>query len=257
MSQPDESSSTTGTVHRAFDLLRLVVAAEAPVGVRELARRAGLPTSTTGRLVGTLAELGMVERTARAELAPGPGLAALVPGASHGALAVRELLRPLVGELRDRFGENAALVVDDGDAVRYVASARLDAAVQVADPVGERHPFHLVAPGLVAMAAWPAERLDAHLEGELRAATERSVTDPGEIRARLEAVRRDGWAWTDQELDLEVDGLACPVRDRSGAVVAIASLYGPSYRLSARTSPGLGDAMVELVERRAVALLAG
>ena len=69
---PAEAPSTTvdapvpGSVERAFSLLQAVVAAHEPIGVRELGRRVGLPRSTVSRLVATLTDLGMVERTADA-----------------------------------------------------------------------------------------------------------------------------------------------------------------------------------------------
>src|SRR5215217_1931481 len=70
-------SAAEGPVHRAFGLLQLVVAAGEPIGVRELGRRAGLSRSTTSRMLGILAELGMVERTADGEARPGAALATL------------------------------------------------------------------------------------------------------------------------------------------------------------------------------------
>ncbi len=132
MSDEVQASRPVGPVHRAFGLLQLVVAADEPVGVRDLARRSGLSRSTTGRMLGILTELGMVERTADGAAVPGAGLAGLtVVGGPIGAV-MRERLRPLTVDLRVEFGENAALGVDDGSAFRYIDSARLDTAVQVA-----------------------------------------------------------------------------------------------------------------------------
>ena len=71
MSDAAAASSPEGPVHRAFALLQLVVASDEPVGVRELARRAGLSRSTTSRMLGILAELGMVERTSDGAARPG------------------------------------------------------------------------------------------------------------------------------------------------------------------------------------------
>ena len=68
-------------------------------------------------------------------------------------------------------------------------------------------------------------------------------------------IRQDGFAWTDQELDLEVNGLAVPDRDADGSVVAVATLYGPAYRLSAEASPSLGPAVAAFVAERSAALL--
>lgn len=255
MSGPAPSSRPVGPVHRAFGLLQLVVAAGEPVGVRELARRSGLSRSTTSRMLGILHELGMVERDADGAVRPGAGVATLTRRVGRSPAVLRDQLRPLTVELERAYGENAAIGVDDGDAFLYLDSVRAPAAVQVADPAGSSFPFHLVAPGLVAMAAWPRRRLDDYLAGSLTAATERSMTDADALRHRLAGVRRDGYAWTDQELDLEVNGLAAPITDGTGRLIAVATLYGPSYRLAADTRPELGAAMAQLVAERAAALL--
>jgi DNA-binding IclR family transcriptional regulator len=242
-------------VHRAFGLLQLVVAAGEPVGVRDLARRSGLSRSTTGRMLGILAELGMVERTADGGAVAGAGLATLTSSVEDSIPILRERLRPLLADLMSEFGENAAICVDDGSALLYLDSVRVDNAVQVADPAGERFEFHLVAPGLVAMAEWPDDRLAQHLASPLTRATEHSVTQPRRVRARLQSVRDDGFAWTDQELDLDVNGLAVPIRSSDGVLVAVATLYGPAYRLSAKASPALGPLFAADVRRRAGLLL--
>ena len=250
MSDAVSASSPEGPVHRAFALLQLVVASDEPVGVRELARRAGLSRSTTSRTLGILSELGMVERTTDGAARPGAGLATLTNRLDESPAVIRERFRPLAAEMQRAYGENAAVGVDDGTGFLYLASARVPAAVQVADPVDRTYPFHLVAPGLVAMAAWPEDRLDGFLAEPLTGSTANSVTDPERIRKRLARIRRDGYAWTDQELDLEVNGLAAPIVDAAGATVAVATLYGPSYRFAEQLDPQLGRKFATFVRER-------
>jgi len=255
MSDVGRASRPIGPVHRAFGLLQLVVAAGEPVGVRDLARRSGLSSSTTGRMLGILDELGMVERTSDGGAIPGSGLAALTATLGQSQAVRRERLRPLAVDLMEHFGENAAVAVGDGDGVLYLTSARIQAAVQVADPAGERFDAHLVAPGLIVMAEWSTERLDEHLDAPLRAATARSVTDPERIRRRLGRIRRDEFAWTDQELDLDVNAVAAPIRSDDGQLVAAATLYGPTYRLNPTASPALGIELAGFAAGRSAAYL--
>jgi DNA-binding IclR family transcriptional regulator len=254
MSEMAAPSSPEGPVHRAFALLQLVVAAGEPVGVRELARRANLSRSTTSRMLGILAELGMVERTADGGARPGAGLATLTDSVANTPAVLRERFRPLATEMQRAYGENAAVGIDDGTGFLYLASARVPAAVQVADPAGETFPYHLVAPGLVVMVAWDEARLERYLGGPLAASTGHSVTRPAAIRQRLIRIRRDGYAWTDQELDLEVNGLAAPITDAAGSTIAVATLYGPSYRFAEALSPALGAEFAAFVSERAAAL---
>jgi DNA-binding IclR family transcriptional regulator len=254
MSDFGDPSTPVGPVHRAFVLLQLVVAADGPIGVRELARRADVSKSTVARMLGILADLGMVERTIDGAALPGAGLASLTRRVDRSAALLREVLRPLTADIERTFGENAAVGIDAGDGFLYLASARAGAAVQVADPTGVTYPYHLVAPGLVAMAEWPDERLERELAEPLERATERSVVDPNAIRARLDGIRADGFAWTDQELDDVVNGVAVPVRGSDESMVAVATLYGPAYRLSAELCPDLGEDLARLVSARAGSL---
>ncbi len=254
MSDAASPSTTPGAVHRAFGLLQSVVAADEPVGVRELARRTGLSKSTTGRLLATLEELGMVERTTDGRAFPGTGLATLSPGEGARAATMRDTLRPLLFDLVERYAESAGIGVDNGSEFFYVSNADGPGAVQVPNYEAQTYPFHVVAPGLVAMAAWPPERLDAYLGMVLARPTERSVTDPAAIRGRLTAIADAGYAWTDQELDLEVNGLAAPV-NRNGELLAVASLYGPAYRFAEALLPKLGADFARFVATRSEALL--
>src|SRR6478609_8459723 len=171
MSDAVAASSPEGPVHRAFALLELVVSAGEPVGVRELARRAGMSRSTTSRTLGILTELGMVERTADGSARGGAGLATLTGSVDSSPAVARERFRPLTLEMRRRYGENAAVGVDDGTGFLYLTSARIPAAVQVADPLDNTYPYHLVAPGLVVMAAWDDQQLRDFLRAPLNAAT--------------------------------------------------------------------------------------
>ncbi len=252
MAAADQPSSVSeGPVDRAFHLLQVVVAAESPVGVRELGRRTGLPRSTASRLVATLERLRMVDRTPDGDVIPGGGLATLQIEAAAPPL-LRDRLHPLLVDVEKEFGENAALAVDDGDMMLYVSNVATENPVSVGDVAGARHHFHLVAPGLVAMAAWSPQRLDEHLAAPLEAATEFSMTAPSAIRRRLSQIESDGFAWTDQELDVGINGLAVPVVIADEVAAAI-NIYGPSYRFSPDERPSLADELREIVAERSSA----
>jgi DNA-binding IclR family transcriptional regulator len=222
-------SSTGNTVERAFAVLEHVVASETALGVRELGRRVGLPRSTAARLIGMLEGIEMVARTGDGKVRPGPGLARLAPSAGRPAPELSEVMRPILEQLVVAHGESAALSFDDGDRVLYVEEIGSDGPIQVPVNSGRLFPFHLVASGLVLMAAWEDDRIAEYCSRPLESATEHSMTDPAQLKRRIDYVRRRGYAWTDQELDLEVNGLAVPVLE-DGVAVAALSMYGPAYR---------------------------
>jgi len=232
-------SRSVGPVERAFTILQAVAAADEPLGVLEIGRRTGIPRSTTSRLVTQLHDLGMLERTHDGHVKTGSGVESLRPLGVAPELSMTDRARPLLARMVDEFAESAALSIDTPTGVHYLAGMTGPGAVQVPDSTGRSYPFHLVAPGIVLMAEWPEPRLDSYLSTDLESANHMSVTDPHKIRERLTRARDEGGAWTNQELDLEVNGVATPLRDSAGDVVAAVSLYGPAYRLSPLRLPNL------------------
>lgn len=248
-----EKAAGESPVERAFRLLQVIVAANESIGVRELGRRTGLPRSTVSRLIGILSDMGMVDRTSDGSVIPGSALATLQPSTGAEAM-IGDQLRPLLAELVQTFDESAALSLDDGDALLYVLQVSTEHAVSVPDVTGARHQFHLVAPGLMTMAWWPADRLKSAFSNELEPATSKSVTKPSSLKKRLKAIREDGYCWTDEELDVGVNGLAVPLV-RNDQLVATISLFGPAYRLNPDARPWLASGLATLVNDRASALL--
>lgn len=246
----DTVSTSTGTesaVERSFRVLQTVVAAEGSLGVREIGRRTGLPRSTVSRLVAMLSDIGMLARTQGGGVRPGSALATLQPEGSDAA-RIEDQLRPLLGELVSTFGENAALSVDDGDRLLYIAEAKVDHAVSVPDVTSIRHDFHTVAPGLATMATFNDQRLDEYLDIGLQPATPHTITDANKVRARLELIRRAGHVWTNQELDVGVNGIAIALFEGADLAATI-SVFGPDYRFSESLRPEMADDMKTIVDR--------
>jgi IclR family acetate operon transcriptional repressor len=83
-------------------------------------------------------------------------------------------------------------------------------------------------------ADWPAPAVDGYVAGGLAALTPQTVVDPDQLRARLEDVRRSGYAWGLEEFAEGINSIAAPVRDVRGNAVAAIHAHGPAYRFPAR-----------------------
>jgi DNA-binding IclR family transcriptional regulator len=110
--------------------------------------------------------------------------------------------------------------------------------------------MHTVPSGLVLLAEWPGDALDAYLGGELGALTRRTITDPERLRKRLIDVREAGFAWGLGEFAEGIDSVAAPVRDARGNAIAAIHVHGPAYRFPrAGTETGVASAVVEAAAR--------
>jgi DNA-binding IclR family transcriptional regulator len=237
------------SVERAFALLACL--AGGPAGVSELAERVALPKSTVSRLLATLERVGAVE-----QLAPGGAyrVGPTIFDLGRASARTADLVvaaRPHLIELALLTGEATGISILDGDEVWYLDQVASDHAIQVRDWTGERVAAHLVSSGLVLLAALAPADLDRALAQPLERATDRSVVDPAAIRARLGAVRAQGWAWVHGEFADDLSSVAAAVRDERGEVIAAIHVHGPSYRFP---PAGATEALAEQVAATAARL---
>lgn len=228
------------SIDRAFLILERV--AMSGKGLTDIATEVDLPKSTVARLLNTLSSIGAVDRVAEdGTYRIGETVRSLVAGGTTTADFVQHA-RPYMSALAHEFGEDAGVSVPVRSGVHYVAQEAADNSILVRDWTGSVAPYHLVPAGLVILAFASEATVSRVLNGALPAATSRSVTDPAQIRSRLDDIRRDGYFWVFGELTEELNSVAAPVFGRTGIIGAI-GVHGPAYRFP-------GDADAAAIARR-------
>ena len=217
-------TQATGTqaIDRAAQLLVCVVESARAPSIGELAKREGLPKSTTSRLVAALERQGLVQRLGdRGRLRPGPVL--LRYASRDGAGTLVELAGPSLRRLAEASGETINLAVPGPDGVEHLAQEDTEHVVGVTDWVGRRVPFELAANGKCFLAfAGP------------RAAT-----------PELQRIRISGYATSIDELELGLSALAAPVFGPGGEALAALSISGPTARLTSERIAQLAPLLME------------
>jgi DNA-binding IclR family transcriptional regulator len=215
-------AETTGTqaIERAAQLLVRVVESAEPPSVGELAAGAGLPKSTTSRLVSALERQGLVQRLGeRGRLSPGPVLLRYATRDASSALV--ELAAPSLRRLADASGETINLAVPGVDGVEHLAQEDTAHYVGVTDWVGRKVPFEHAANGKCFLAfATPSPPELAH-------------------------VRALGYATSIDELERGLSALAAPVLGPAGEAVAALSISGPTARLTSERIAELAPLLIE------------
>jgi IclR family pca regulon transcriptional regulator len=109
----------------------------------------------------------------------------------------------------------------DGAEIAYVARTSVRTFLRLEAHVGSRFPAHATSTGRVLLAGVSPERLENYLSKTTFAAlTDRTVTDPQQLRTLIVEARRTGYAAVEDELAYGVIALAVPVYDQRGRVVA-------------------------------------
>lgn len=240
------------TARKAAQLLRQFSRGEPELGVRDLARRLEMDSSSVHRLLRALVDERFVEQdatTRRYRLGFGVLDLAAVRISQHGLLSIAP---PHLERLRDETGETVALLVADQRAAVCVAVVESRHAIRVGYDIGERVPLHASAGGQVLLAHFEeAERRAVYAEGLTRF-TPRTLTDPEALEERLARFRAQGAGWSADGYFEGIVSAASPVMDPKQRVAGVVSLAAPMHRRREAELPELGA----MVRRTAHAIAA-
>src|SRR3954471_19996245 len=213
-------AAETGTqaIDRAADLLVSVVESTRPLGIGELSESAGLPKSTTSRLVGALERRGLVPRAGDRRVAPGPVLLRFAHRDLGASLV--EIAAPSLKALCQLSGETINLGAPTPLGVGPLAQKDSRHFVGGTNWVGRRVPYESTANGKV-----------------LKAFTSRDSDG--------EAIRTRGYAIAVDELEHGLSALAAPILGPDGDAVAALSISGPTIRLTRDRIAELAPALLD------------
>jgi DNA-binding IclR family transcriptional regulator len=257
MESPGENGAVAGNVSvagasvtsRALALVGAFDDGHRRLTLSELAARARLPIATAHRLAGELVAWGALDRLPTGDYVIGRRLwdVGLLAPVQAGLV---EVASPF---LHDVYGATLAtvhLAVRDDLEVLYLHRLRGHTSVPIVSTVGSRLPLHATGVGKVLLAHAPDDVKEAVLGRPLPRVTTYTVTRPGILRRQLDAVLRDDYATTVEEMSLGACSVAVPVRRDDRVVAAlglvVASLTRDRMRLVAAlqvASAGIGRAL--------------
>lgn len=226
-----DSDDFVRAIARGFSIIEALGKPPGRFTLSEAAALACLNRATARRILSTLVALKYCAADGRYfSLRP----RALGLGLSYlNALPYWGYAQRALEDLRNDIGESCALAVLDEHDIVYALRLPARRILSTNLAIGSRLPAHLVSLGRVLLAALTAEEKAAYLASyPFEAATPRTVTDPQNLDEILSRVQSDGYAWVDGELDPAICGIAVPLRDPAGRVVAAVSVNMISGTLS-------------------------
>jgi IclR family pca regulon transcriptional regulator len=199
--------------------------------VSEAAEASATSRASARRCLLTLTELGYLEFDGK-YFRPQPRLLAL-SAAYSGTRSLPQVAQPFLKAARDELHESISLAVLDRDAALFVARSEAERLVTTGISIGTRIDLYCSATGRVLLSGWPEERLSAYLDRtKIEARTEHSLVKRTALRDAVRNARTQGYAFTDQELEIGLRSIAIPVVDSRGAVVAAMSASASTARVS-------------------------
>jgi len=213
------------TVQKALNLLEALVRSGQPRRLTELARQLNLTKPNVYRLLSTLTVLGYVKKDPLTSL-----YSPTLKMWEMGSLLVRDVdlvgvANPRLRRLCEEARESVQLAVFDAGFAVYVDKVDSPHPLKAMTTIGSRLPATVVSTGKAILAWLPTEALDMAFQ-HVKRYTPQTLMRRKDIEQDLRETRDRGFAINRSEFRPGVCGIAVPVRDRSGGVVASIGIWG-------------------------------
>jgi len=208
-------------------------------GVSDLASELSLTKSNVHRLLQTLVASGFVSREAGGDRYVLTSKLWRLSRAPRFHDALLALVHPLLSELVGETGETATFVIIEGNNVVTMDQVETSQTIRVYYTIGDSQPLDQVLRGGRGISAIQQVAFAFRPDIDVRGALDRIRHELGgppayvdEQIARIEAVRRDGFALVKGEWMEGVNAVAAAVRGGAGDLVGIVISFGPAHRLT-------------------------
>ena len=235
MQRAEASSRAPRSAIRIPRLLQLL--AELPDGetLSYLSKCSGTPKSSLHALLRALTRSGFLEHS--------EGRYVIGPESQKLASAIVAKRRfpniaiPIVDALANETGESVFLarLAEDAPEAVYVYRADSPSALRFTVEVGSREPLYSTAVGRVLLAFQPAAWRERYLRRvKLAPRTSKTIRSKERLRGLIAEVRRRNCTTSLEEEIEGVAGIAAPILDRGGDLVAALVIGAPAARVRPR-----------------------
>jgi DNA-binding IclR family transcriptional regulator len=253
----EDRAKLNQSVRKAITLLR-ATADDGNANVSSLARAAGMPRATALRMIQTLEQEGILLRIPGDDrVLLGPELLRLARNTDE-QLLLREVSRPIIGDLVATIRETVTLsVVAPDGGLDLVHQVDAPAQLRPRSWVGQRFPLHASASGKVLLATYDEERREHFLHDPLARFTPSTITTAEALRAELGRVREQRYAVARDEEEEGLTGIATRIRGQADELLGVLSLGGPTQRLDTQRGRSAVDHLLRAAGQIEAALRRG
>ena len=207
----ETASGGSAPLGRAAQVIDIVAGTPGGLPLNRIAEEAGLPPSTTHRLLRSLLSIGyLAVDEGRRTYRLGRRLIRVFH-AAFGPPNVEAVAEPILARLVETFGQVFFVNQLVAGRAKLAAFAVPSGAPRSLVVPGEFSPIHATAAGKAIFAFEDEAMIERALSQPLEKYQPATMTDPDAIRRELALVRERGYALSQSEFDAGVTALAVPV----------------------------------------------
>mgnify|MGYP001025910499 CR=1 FL=1 len=203
------------------------------LGVREAARMTGISSSTVGRVFASLKKLGLLVQDMDTQKYSLAGKVLAWAEIYTATVDVRRIALPFIYDLQRITGETISLYILEDNKRVCVERLESEQNVRMVARVGRYLPLHAGSAGKLFLAYMPEDQREEVLESEERKVfTPMTITDPEQLQAECQRIITQGYAVSHGEWTLDASGVAAPIFNQRGQMIAAMTISGPTQRFT-------------------------
>jgi DNA-binding IclR family transcriptional regulator len=219
------------SVEKALAVLEVFGDRGRALNLGEIAAATAMTESSAQRCTHTLERLGYLRRDPHLKRwVLSPRSLSVANAYLTGHRLIEQATTHLV-DLNQVSGESVSLSEPDGTDMVYIARFPGRKRFFIHMPVGHRLPMYCTAAGRAYLSALPpAEAQQILRRSVLRQLTPNTTIDPDRLQALIEAARKAGYAWADQEAYRGDLTIGAAILGDDGRPIAAVNISGPTSR---------------------------
>ncbi len=226
---------TFNTLSKSLDIIDLLTRRSAEMNVAEISAELGMPKSTTYKYLAILKDRGFLEYdcvTKNYSL----GYRFLELGSIvQSRSSLDKIALPFMKRLNLKTNETVILCILKFQKIYCLERIEVEGGLVFHMRRGSRLPLHCGAASKVLLA-YSDESLEHLLEeGELKRYTPHTITDLQTLKEELKKIKKAGYAYADQEIDIGARAIAAPIFDAHDKVIGALDIVGPLQRMTDET----------------------
>jgi IclR family acetate operon transcriptional repressor len=230
-----ETSAPSTSIEKALTVLLAFDGRHQSLSLSELVLQLAIPRPTVHRILKQLGERGFVRQLPSKRYQIGLTVFELGSRVSD-QVQLRIPAIPHIHALYQRVDSAVYLSIWTGDEVLHLDCLPSRSEAPLPARAGGRWVAHCASVGKVLLAHSTPSELKNYLARPLKAVTRHTITDTNELLTHLALVREQRFATTIEESLLGVFGVAAPIKDGDGKVVAAICIAGRDRSLLERAS---------------------
>ncbi|NHB93837.1 glyoxylate bypass operon transcriptional repressor IclR [Photorhabdus cinerea] len=223
------------SLSRGLTLLEYISESPGGIALTDLAQQAGLPNSTTHRLLTTLQQHGFVRQVGDLGLWVIGSHTFIIGSSFLQSRNLLALIHPILRRLMEDSGETVNLAILDHSEYEAVIvdQVQCNALMRMSAPIGGKLPMHASGAGKAFLSTLSDNQLVQllHKKG-LHSYTPHTKTTPSSLKENLEQARKQGYSFDDEEHALGLRCIAACIYDEHHQAFAAISISGPVSRIT-------------------------